>query len=784
MQDVERDRREPWPAIVFDAAVFRGLDARAHREIEAAGRLRRLRAGERLYASGQGGDALFVVASGVVALSAVRRGEDEPSVLRRAHPGESFGEEAVVSTERRAEAVAEAAAIVAEIPVHLFRRAVVRSGKAELADRLERAMRRAATRDLLKTVAILRDLDDATFDMLLDAVSYRSFERGQAIYREGDPADALWLVAEGRVQIQTEDDERVRVRAYLSRGDFFGDEEVVASSPRAAAAVASGRVTLLGVPRAAVQELAKRSPSLWSRMRHVARGDQARQGAIVRGAAANATQHVFRDLYRLEVARSLLVIDLESCVRCGHCTWTCGALHGTPRLVRRGDKIVTRRDPEPAARATRHAPADFDVFSLGSSSEHLMLPNSCQHCENPACMVDCPTGAIGKDPGGEVFIREELCTGCGACARGCPWSNIQMAERPAGAARPRSATADDVAVKCDLCRSWDAGPACVEACPTEAIFRIDPSEDLAELRGLFRRPTSSPSREPGRFERVAPLVGGATIGAAGIAIAGATMQSRGLFGPAHGPGYAAGVAAAIGFVGLLAYAVPKRGVRLFRRRTDGPSALGATRPTRSRTFPHLAIHATIGALSMGLAIAHAPYPLPWRGTSGVALYVSFLAAGVLGIATSLAYALIPPRLARVERTALLPEDFAAEKVALSDRLFRGTTGRSDVVKKLVERILLPYAKSPFGALLLVASGRDLRAERARLRGRIDAVLDGRGRERLAGLDDLVRIVVELRALGAQRLLSRTLAIGLPLHVAAFCLASVLLALHLVAGTGR
>src|SRR5256885_16989886 len=84
------------------------------------------------------------------------------------------------------------------------------------------------------------------------------------------------------------------------------------------------------------------------------------------------TQHAFRDLYRLQVARSLLVIDLDSCVRCGHCASSCESLHGQARLVRRGDTVVTRLG--------------------GRAAGPLLLPTSCQHCENPACMIDCPTG--------------------------------------------------------------------------------------------------------------------------------------------------------------------------------------------------------------------------------------------------------------------------------------------------------------------------------------------------------------------------------------------------------
>jgi hypothetical protein len=99
------------------------------------------------------------------------------------------------------------------------------------------------------------------------------------------------------------------------------------------------------------------------------------------------------------------------------------------------------------------------------------------------------------------------------------------------------------------------------------------------------------------------------------------------------------------------------------------------------------------------------------------------------------------------------------------------------VKKILERFLLPYAASPLGPLALLASGRLLREEEAALRARIDAALEGRGKERLGGLAELVRIVVEMRALGAQRGLLLTLRAGLPLHIVSFAIALALLGLH-------
>lgn len=765
-----------FPRVVFDAPVFRGLGERAEQEIEAAGTLRELGPGEALFRANDACDAFFVVARGELAISAKRRGEDVESVLRRAQTGESLGEEAFASPRRRATAVAVAPALVAEIPVHIFRRAAVRSGKAELADRLERAMQRAAMRDLLRTTALGADLDRDAFDAVLDAATSRSVARGENVYRAGEPADAMFVVADGRVQMQVDDDARVRVRGYLGPGDFFGDEEILqgGSGVRAASAVASGPSSLVEIPARVVREIARQAPELFARYRRVAAEDQRAQGALIAGAAKNATQHLFRDLYRLEIARSLLVIDLESCVRCGHCTWACGALHGTPRLVRRGDKIVT---------GVLHG-------SAPGESAHLMLPSSCQHCENPACMVDCPTGAIGKDASGEVFIREELCTGCGACARACPWDNIQMDLRPETAPRPAGSPATEVAVKCDLCSGYASGPACVQACPTDALHRIEPSNDLLELRSWLGRDArdglqkdgarkDGAARAPRSFAH-AMWVLGALAAAVVVGVVGARMQSARLFVPNRGVGLAAGVACAVGMVALFAYAAPKRLVRIWKRKGRAPK--DASRRA-SLMKPLLTAHVALGWLTLAFGIAHAPLALS-KGTAPQLLMLALVVTTALGGAMALAYRLAPGRLARIERTAVLPEDFAGEQRALVDRLYRSVSGRSEVVKKLAERILLPYARSRLGPLWLLVSGRDLRAEQRAVERRIERVLEGRGKDRLAGIDDLVRVVVEIRSLPAQRILVALLRVGLPLHVVTFTAALVLGVAHVAFGVGR
>src|SRR5262249_41854461 len=146
-----------------------------------------------------------------------------------------------------------------------------------------------------------------------------------------------------------------------------------------------------------------------------------------------------------------------------------------------------------------------------------------------------------------------------------PWDNIQMAPRPADAPRPAGggpADYDVLAVKCDLCRAFE-GPACVQACPTESIFRVNPTEDIADVRALLGggpgEARAAPTSEGGAWAL------GSGIAALAIGAVGRTMQARGLFSPQNGLGFAAGVGAALGMVGLLAYAWPKRRIRSWMR---------------------------------------------------------------------------------------------------------------------------------------------------------------------------------------------------------------------------
>lgn len=768
-----------WPRWVFETAFFKSLDVRGQKDVERAGTRRGLSRGALCYDAGELGDAFFVVLSGSVELSATRRGDEGPSVIRCAERGQTFGEECALPGARRlARAAAASDAEIVGVPLAVYRRAVERAGGSPVAERELRVLSRAYMKDLLATLAFARDLPELDRDLILDGARRRQLARGETLFYAGERAAAAYLIVDGSIQLHSEDDTGIWVRAYLTRGDVLGDEAALAGGTHGQAAVALGRAECLEIPIDLFRTLTDRNPGLLSRIRRIAAERTERQARVVGAAAARATQHIFHDVYRMQMARSLLVIDQEACVRCGHCSWSCAELYGVTRLIRRGDKVLTAR------------PGERDVKSL-------LLPNTCQHCKNPACMLDCPTGAIGRDPRGEVFIRPELCTGCGACVRACPWDNIQLVERgTAKAERPMIALAGGaeraprpVAVKCDLCREYDA-PACVQACPSEAIYRIDPEQDFSELSELFGAAAKSAphAADPKRTnDRLAPV----TLALAVVAIsAGFSLAAAGRAVPETGVGLASGWLAAFCFCVLASYGWVKRRVRSWMRPRGGSLREDAPgKRARSRVAPAYRLHWVVGCVTMAAVAVHGG--TAWSVSVAGALGATFWLLALLGVLGGVAYELLPRRLARLERRGDLPEDLGAERERLIAQVYQRMSGRHALAKAVAEHVLLPYARQPLRGFVLLLSGRGLEQERARLRARIAARLDSSGEARvavrqgasddarLAGLDDLIASVVELCALPARRLALCLLRGFLVPHIVLAVLAGTLLAIHVL-----
>jgi len=291
----------------------------------------------------------------------------------------------------------------------------------------------------------------------------RIIESEPVIALEGDYPDGLLLVRNGFGRISRYINFGHYTMGYLSHGGMFGLEELYD-------AWKNGKATTLHCSfRALGYTDVIRIPTDWLEINMFSENAPETTKVALKQALMESrptqlesnTKPVDRKLTEFLVENRLIngtasmVIDLERCVRCDDCVSACASAH----------------DNNP--RFNRH----------GKSFGRYMIANACMHCEDPVCMIGCPTGAIHRSPEGVVKITDSACIGCSTCANNCPYDNIRMVEiRDASGnvfAEPNGKPIIK-ASKCDLCAETSATPACERACSHDALKRID-LKDITNL---------------------------------------------------------------------------------------------------------------------------------------------------------------------------------------------------------------------------------------------------------------------------------------------------------------
>ena len=75
--------------------------------------------------------------------------------------------------------------------------------------------------------------------MTSDISNVKSFNKGQAIYREGQPASTAYLIKKGSVNIFKTQNNKKRVLKRLKAGEIFGEMGALAGAPRTTGAEAA-----------------------------------------------------------------------------------------------------------------------------------------------------------------------------------------------------------------------------------------------------------------------------------------------------------------------------------------------------------------------------------------------------------------------------------------------------------------------------------------------------------------------------------------------------------------
>jgi Fe-S-cluster-containing dehydrogenase component len=158
-----------------------------------------------------------------------------------------------------------------------------------------------------------------------------------------------------------------------------------------------------------------------------------------------------------------LVIDLDLCVGCHACAVNCKEWNTGGHSAPLPDREPYQAEPSGVWFNRIHT---FEVEDESGCGRTVHFPKSCLHCEQPACVEVCPTGASYKRAeDGIVLVNAETCIGCKLCSWACPYGAREFD--------------DDAGVmkKCTLCidriynetlDEEERVPACVSTCPASA----------------------------------------------------------------------------------------------------------------------------------------------------------------------------------------------------------------------------------------------------------------------------------------------------------------------------
>ena len=108
----------------------------------------------------------------------------------------------------------------------------------------------------LGEVPLFRLLPDEDLDVLAAACRVRRFRRGEVIFHQGDPGDALHVILAGRVKISSPSDSGVEaILTTLRPGEFFGALALIDGEPRSATATAVDPSETMVLPRERFRQL-------------------------------------------------------------------------------------------------------------------------------------------------------------------------------------------------------------------------------------------------------------------------------------------------------------------------------------------------------------------------------------------------------------------------------------------------------------------------------------------------------------------------------------------------
>ncbi len=129
--------------------------------------------------------------------------------------------------------------------------------------------------ELLRTVPFFQGLPRDEFAQVADKLRSRTIPAGEAIIRQGEGGDSMFLIARGVVRVSVRQDGKERDLATLLAGDFFGEMALLHGEPRTATCRAVTPCALHELRREDFDEAARHCPAMQEALERVEKARRA-----------------------------------------------------------------------------------------------------------------------------------------------------------------------------------------------------------------------------------------------------------------------------------------------------------------------------------------------------------------------------------------------------------------------------------------------------------------------------------------------------------------------------
>ncbi|MEW6080978.1 MAG: 4Fe-4S dicluster domain-containing protein [Bacillota bacterium] len=186
----------------------------------------------------------------------------------------------------------------------------------------------------------------------------------------------------------------------------------------------------------------------------VLRRDFLKAGGLVVTAMGLTMMGLNTKAHAVSYAKTIL-FDMGRCTGCRNCEVAC----------RKWNRLPVEEDQATGLYRNRRNLTGTRWVSMWSNNKPgadvRYMRHSCMHCADAACVKVCPVGACTHTQFSTVNVNQDVCIGCNYCVSACPFRAMGF-DQSAGVAR-----------KCTFC--YDRllrgdNPACVQACPTDALI--------------------------------------------------------------------------------------------------------------------------------------------------------------------------------------------------------------------------------------------------------------------------------------------------------------------------